>query len=398
MAITIVAAKPVESGEGYDDESYDPAVVYEPADDQPEEPVPTYEDGSSEERSKRSPLTDEQANRNFFNSINNNINRQVRRAQGEVPTIQLGDLLSAVEHTLVHSAQNLAIANATNTTSFNSTETSTVIALPITFPTASTTELALLDETSATEEPKIYVTEPSTDEVTDDALKRDSRKAEESIKPIESNGNLSLLSSITFSPSKSDDEIKIRELSPSEVTIKPEEVTMDLATTEEAPTSESSNITIIQTINSTQVSPADSDSVVRVQQQHITLFSAGAGIFPSLPSINLDLLTSSTTQETPAETDCLESSSEGSGESSSSHESNEKSLSDEKSTSSEKSSSDEKSFSDESDEKNTTKKCQSKVDSSTSSTTASPSTKKEESLQEKIAEVEADPVILTQGI
>lgn len=395
--IAVVAAKPVESDESYDDEHYDPSVVYEPdlsqQHDELGSPQATYDPEYSEEsrKTKRSVIGDV-VNRKFFENINDNINRQVRQTNDDddddddTPTIQLSDLLSAVEHTLIHSAHNLAKANATNTTSFNSDETSTVIALPITFPTPATTEATLLDEVEVSSTSELNkVTEKTILEVSNnDDAKRLTRKADESIIPIEGNGHLGLLTPITFSPSKVDDQIKIQE-------IKPSQVSDAINATSESPIADndSQNVTIIQTIKSTEISPVDADSVVRVQQQHITLFSAGAGVFPQLPSVDLDLLAtlSSSTPKTTA--DCTEDNSEGS---SSSEESNEK-----KSSSSPAKSSNESS--DESAEK-PAHKCKSNIgnNSNPTSATSESTVKKIDNLQEKIAEVEADPVILTQGI
>lgn len=330
VSIAVATAKPLESEDSYDEEHYEP-VVYQPdanqSNDEIQSPQATYDEDYSEEsrKTKRSLLGDDLESRKFFDTINKSVQREVRHAQGETPTIQLGDLLSAVEHTLVHSAQNLAIANATNATSFNSSETSTVIALPISFPTPSTAATLLDDVETATTVSDVDV----------------------------------------------------------------------VATTIQTPLADNDDddVTIIQTINSTQISPADSDSVVRVQQQHITLFSAGAGIFPHLPSVNLDLLATLTATSPKTPSDCLEANSDSS---SSSEESDEKKSSSPSTTSSNESS-------DESHEKpSVARKCVLKnaSDSIASTITTSDPTilKKTDNLQEKIAEVEADPVILTQGI
>lgn len=387
--ISIVAAKPLESDESYEDEHYDQSSVYQPSeqhDEEIESPQATYDPDYNYEgrQTKRSLDLD---NRKFFDNINENVNRQVRRADGETPTIQLGDLLTAVEHTLIHSAQNLAIANATNTTSFNSDETSTVIALPITFPTPQPTEATLLDdvEVSSSVSELSKVTEVTITEAnTAEESKRPARKADESIIPIEGNGHLGLLTPISFSASTTDDQNKIREkTSPDSQVV--------LSTNETAiPENDNQNVTIIQTIKSTEISPVDSESVVRVQQQHITLFSAGAGIFPQLPSVDLDLLATLSSSKTSS--DCTEDASSSS--SSSSEGSEEKKSSAPSSNSSNESS-------EESIEKTSVQKCKPSIANSNSndSTVTSESTvKKVDNLQEKIAEVEADPVILTQGI
>lgn len=377
IGISFVAAKPVESNESYDDEHFDSSVVYQPDQSQQHDdlgsPQATYDSDYSDEsgKKKRSLPSDELARQTFFDNINKQINRQVRRAQeddndddDDDPTIDLGDLLHAVEHTLIHSAHNLAIANATNTSSFSSDETSTVISLPISFPTPST-ESTLLDdvEVSSSSESHQATEQTVTGNTNIDDVNRPVRKAAESIIPIQSNGHIGLLTPIVFSSSTSDDLIKIKEVTPQSddaTTNTTSETLID----EDGP----QNITIIQTIKSSEISPPDEDSVVRVQQQHITLFSAAAGIFPSLPSIDLDKLA---TLQKP--TDCTEENSESSSTSTKS--------------------------SNESPEKpESSSKCKSNIDSSSLTTTDSPAVKKVDNLQEKIAEVEAEPVILTQGI
>lgn len=344
-------------------------------------PQATYDaDYSEESRQTKRSINGDDANRKFFD----NINRQVRRAEDDTPTIQLGDLLSAVEHTLIHSAQNLAIANATNTTSFNSDETSTVIALPITFPTPAP-DATLSDEVEvspANESTKV-TDETLTEDTKDDVAIRPVRKADESIIPIESNGHLGLLTPIALSPAAINEQIQSTE-------VKPQQESTVTTPTNETPIAEnipqndsqSQNVTIIQTINSTEISPSETDSSVRVQQQHITLFSAGAGVFPQLPSVDLDLLATLTASTPKTIPDCSEDSSS----------------SEESSSPSSKSSNESSSSSEESSEK-TAQKCKSTIDNSGSTSTTSESTvKKIDNLQEKIAEVEAEPVILTQGI
>lgn len=369
--IAIVVAKPVESDDSYEDEHYDPSVVYQPdlsqQHDELESPQATYDADYSDESRHQSKR-----------SLNSDSNRHVRHAENDPPTIQLNDLLSAVEHTLIHSAHNLAIANATNTTNFNSDETSTVIALPITFPTPATP--TLLDEVEvSSESDSSKVTEKSiTSEDSSDVAKRPARKADESLISEQSNGHLGPLTLSTV-----DEAIKTQDTTPQESAV--------VTSTNETPIADNDNknVTIIQTIKSTEISPADSDSVVRVQQQHITLFSAGAGIFPQLPSVNLDLLASLSNSTPKTTSDCTESDSEDS--SSSSDESDEKKSSAPSSKSSNESS-------EESSEK-PAQKCKVNItNGSPTGATSESSVKKIDNLQEKIAEVEADPVILTQGI
>lgn len=360
-------------------------------DNYPDQPV--QDDPEAPPKTKRSLESDISANQHFFDDIFNGFKRNVRKAlptddgssgssiSAPVPTIAINDLLHAVENTLFHSAQNLAIANATNTTSFNSSETSTVISLPISLPTP-VPVLSTDDEEAAK-------TTVSPCEKTLERLQRSEDDGVpapegESVKSLPANGGLTLLSPIVFSAPHADAANILQEHI---------EATEDtpIATTFETTLA---NITIIQTINSTQTIPTV-DGFTK-QQQHITLFSAGDGVFPVLPSVPLSHYDATT--EVSSNSISSSISSDSNSSSSSSEESQ-----DSKKTCSEESSSEESS--------EEVKKCLEKltvpIDTAKTVTSTVPSTttetlaekeKKEEILKEKIAEVAADPVILTQGI
>lgn len=251
-------------------------------------------------------------------------------------SIAISDLIGAVEHSLVHSTQTLSLTNATHTASNSNApvEASTVIAVPITLPT--TTE-------STTTTTPATTTGPTTTTVA-------------------SSGSSS-------APLNSDDYI---------ITPKPND------------DSNINNITILQTINSTQVHAAADDATMidRIQHQHITLFSAGAGIFPQLPSIKLRKIDDSTEQntETGGPTACghHEDSSIESGDGSAKP----KVVVDNSSV--------------EEVVKCALPSTASSITATSSSTSSSTTTEQsevaKEQLKTKIAEVEAEPVILTQGI
>jgi len=332
-------------------------------------------------------------NKQFFDSIfqATRITRDTDDVNA-VPTIALHDLISSVEHTLIHSAQNLAASNVTinnSTTTASETDSSNVshiqhIVLPITIPTPApqTNELMteVVDTTTVTE-----------DENEDDDSIRDNRSSEkidsehkevdfESVKPIE-NSNLGLLFPIALSPVANISHVENIEDDDKEVPV-----------TEETKVDDQKNITILQTINSTQTIPTQSD-VVHVHQQQITLFSANAGVFPNIHAVNAEDLPvlAQAVQTSSAKPDC-------SGEETS----NESSGDDATSSSEEQSSS-----SSSSEEKEKVKKtsCSHKSSVATSKTVenSTPSDEavkklKTDELKEKIAEVEAEPVILTQGI
>lgn len=372
-------------------------------DNYPDQPV--QDDPEAPPKTKRSLESDISANQHFFDDIFNGFKRNVRKAlptdesssntsvASPVPTIAINDLLHAVENTLFHSAQNLAIANATNTTSFNSSETSTVISLPISLPTP-------VPVISTAEEEAPTTTNSPCEEI----LERLQRSEEdgvlapegESIKSLSTNGGLTLLSPIAFSPPHADAANILQEHI---------EATEDtpIATTFETTLA---NITIIQTINSTQTIPTVNGH--RDQTQHITLFSAGDGVFPILPSVPLAHYDATTegSSNSSGSNSSSSSSSDSNLSSSSSEESHQR-----KKKCSEKSSSEESSSEESSEE---VKKCLEKlvvpIDASKTTLSTEPSTpstttetlaekeKKVEILKEKIAEVAADPVILTQGI
>lgn len=270
-------------------------------------------------------------------------------------TVALSDLVGAVEHTLVHSAQKLAVVNATGSAAFNSTETSTVIALPIRLPEETSTA------TTTTVEPELAGT----------------------VQAVQPSDSLNLLSVIAVSSTTStaadDDQITTATEKPTLISI------ADNADNVQ-------NITILQTINSTQVHAASTDAngdqrPEHVQHQHITLFSAGAGIFPNIPAVQLDEQQSANRSEAA-------SSSSSDSSSGSSDEENGPRNSDCESGAEENSA-----------ETGVTSKC-AWSDVTTKATTASGQAEREEAeqkaktekLKEKIAEVEAEPVILTQGI
>lgn len=286
---------------------------------------------------------------------------------------------------MIHSAQNLALSNVTSNLTTTITEpngdTNTTthvehIVLPISVPTP---------------EPKTeFSTEADVVEAeTEEVLIRDNRESEgsgsghietdfESVKPIE-HSNLGLLFPIALNPSANISHV-----------IAADESNDEASVTE---ATNAANITILHTINATQVIPTQSD-VVRVQQQQITLFSANAGFFPNIHAVNVEdlpsvaqTLPSSTTQP---EEDCAEE--ETSNEST-------------ESTSDESSSSESSS----SEEDVETKKTSCKVKSTSAASSSKPSESttpsaeavkklETEELKEQIAEVAADPVILTQGI
>lgn len=353
----------------------------------PEEPVhedPVYDPNDKPSRTKRQFTDDIVLSKQFFADIFKG--SRISRDTNGVPTIALHDLISSVEHTLIHSAQNLAASNVTSNVTTTITETSngnvtntqhTSIVLPITIPTPapkSTTES--VETTTVTEDDFVRDSRSSGDEVSEHE-EIDS----ESIKPIPKS-NLGLLFPISLMASANVYHVNVTDN---------EDVTEEAPVTEEVPQGDQSNITIIQTINSTQLIPTDSD-VVHVHQQHITLFSANAGFFPNIHALKVEDLPAlaqkvETSSLQPDHEDC-------SGEENS----------DESSSSEEKASSN--SSSEESDKPQiiscrrkisiATPKTVNPVEETTAIVTAKKT--KTDELKEKIAEVEADPVILTQGI
>jgi len=309
-----------------------------------------------------------------------------------VPTIALHDLISSVEHTLIHSAQNLAASNVTRNSTTTVTESESnnasniqhnVIVLPITIPTPAPQNEIVTEAVDTT----TVIGDENQDEA--DSI-RDNRSSEkivsehkevdfETVKPIE-NSNLGILFPIALNPSANISRV-----------VKTEDKDDEEVVTEETKVADQHNITILQTINSTQVIPTQSD-VVHFHQQQITLFSANAGVFPNIHAIKAEdfpVLVQSSSAE-PELDDC--SAEETSVE-----------TSDDDASSSE----DQSSSSSSSEEKEKLKKpaCSHRSSVATSKTVESstPSVEavkkiKSDELKEKIAEVEADPVILTQGI
>lgn len=367
-------------------------------DNYPDQPV--QEDPEAPPKTKRSLESDISANKHFFDDIFNGFKRNVRKALPNtdgstntsiatpVPTIAISDLLHSVENTLFHSAQNLAIANATNTTSFNSSETSTVISLPISLPTPMPVISTANEEAPST-------TYSNCEHILERLQRSENDGVPapegESVKSLPANGGLSLLSPIVFSAAHTD---------PANILQGHIEATEEtpIATTFETTLA---NITIIQTINSTQTIPTVDGH--REQEQHITLFSAADGVFPILPSVPLAHYDATTEVSSSGS-----SSTSASSISSKSSDSNSSSSSSEESHDSKKKCSEDSSSEESSEE---VKKCLEKlvvpiVDSkktsptepSTTTETLAEKEKKVEILKQKIAEVAADPVILTQGI
>lgn len=320
-------------------------------------------------------------NKQFFENIfkSSRISRDTDNGEA-VPTIALHDLISSVEHTLIHSAQNLAISNITanltlpNAEPENNTSHIEHIVLPISVPTPEPKT-----EESSTESDSV---ESATEDLirdnrSDDENGSGHREIEyESVKPIEKS-NLGILFPISLNPSANISHVIVAENSND-----------DAPVTEET---NPANITILQTINATQVVPTQSD-VVHIQQQQITLFSANAGIFPNIHAVKAEDL--------PTISQALQSSTAETEDCSGEETSNEKTdASSEENGSSDSSSSSEENVK----EKKTGCSAKSSVASPKPSESTTPSAeevKKMETdeLKEQIAEVEADPVILTQGI
>lgn len=325
-------------------------------------------------------------NKQFFENIfkSSRISRDTSDGDA-VPTIALYDLINSVEQTLIHSAQQFSLSNTTanlsktNAEQSESNNNSNVeeIALPISVPTPAprTEELA---------------TEPEDlESVTEEDLIRDQRSNDESgsghkvtdfesVKPIE-HSNLGILFPISLNPSANISHVVVAE-----------EPNEDVPVTEPTNPVDLLNITILHTINATQVFPTQSD-IFHVQQQQITFFSANAGVFPNIHAFNFaDLPTISQAQQSSVteEEDC-------SGEDTSDESAD--------------SSSEENSGSDSSSEENgnvkksgctvkTSTVASSKPTESTTPSVEAVEKLKTDELKEQIAEVEADPVILTQGI
>lgn len=333
-------------------------------------------------KSKRQLPDEINLNKQFFDEIFQASRKSRDTADDEVaPTIALHDLISAVEHTLIHSAQNLAASNVTGNLTAQSAEADTNnvsniqhIVLPITIPTPEPKPIEIatesVDETTVSEEDEESVTEHKSNDY-------------ESVKPLESS-NLGILLPISLNPS----------VNTSHVVLDEEQKDAPAPVTEETTLADQSNITILHTINSTQLIPNESDEGVHLHQQKITIFSANAGVFPNIHAFlaeDLPILSqqASSPQPEEEEEDC-------SGEETSPE-------ADDSTSSSEEDSSSDSS----SEEKDKVKKtgCSRKssvaVSNTAEATTPSVEVVKKiqtDELKTKIAEVEADPVILTQGI
>ena len=216
-------------------------------------------------KEKRSVQDDIAANKEFFDQIYKDVNRNVRRAQDDSsppPTINLSALIGSVEDTLIHSAQSLADSNLTistgNDTNAASIDSSTAIALPIDL-TPDVSPANDDNDDSAT------TTIPLADDVTEK-----NTHEYESVIPLKANGNLSLLQAIAL-PQKD----------------------LELPKEDEPPTTlptdfePSENLTVVQSINSSLVSPIDSG--VRVQEQQITILTGNTGIFSGIPLLQVNL-------------------------------------------------------------------------------------------------------------
>lgn len=307
-------------------------------------------------------------NKQFFENIFQASRISRDTSDGEpVPTIALHDLISSVEHTLIHSAQNLALSNITanltaaNTESSDNDNTSHVeqIVLPISVPTPSSSSKPEEDSTDS-----VDVTT-----VTEETLIRDLRSNDES-----GSGHI---------------ETEFESVKPIEHSNLADESHHDAPATEPTIPADPANITILHTINATQVIPTESD-VVHVHQQQITFFSANAGVFPNIHALNaadLPTITQNLQSGSPSEDCSGEETSNESGDSSSEDDSSSDSSSEEK-------------------DKPKKTGCTAKSSSVASSKPTESSTQsveaikklKTDELKEQIAEVEADPVILTQGI
>lgn len=344
---------------------------------------PNYNQNNKSLRLKRQLPEEITLNKQFFDNIFQASRKSRDTSDGDdVPTIALHDLISSVEHTLIHSAQNLAAFNVTGNLTSSNTETDSNnntnvqhtqhIILPITIPkSAPKTEdfvTESIDVTTVSEEDLIRDNRSNDDEIVPEHKVIEF----ESVKPIE-NSNLGILFPVSLNPSANISHVIVAENVP-----------------EETNNADQSNITIIHTINSTQVIPSQSSEsdVVHVHQQQITLFSANAGFFPNIHAVKAEDL--------PLQASSAQPEDECSGEENSNESDDETSGSEEKSSSS--SSSEEK-------EKTKNNGCIRKssvatskaVESTTPSAEAVKKIKTDE-LKEQIAEVEADPVILTQGI
>jgi hypothetical protein len=217
-------------------------------------------------------------NKQFFQDIFQSSRILRDTSDGEpAPTIALQDLISSVEHTLIHSAQNLASSNITanlaNSESSDNTTHVEQIVLPISVPTPKTEDAKELttesvDVTTVTEEDLIRDLR-SNDESASDHIVTEF----ENVKPIE-HSNLGIVFPISLNPSANISHVVVAE-----------ESHHDAPVTEPTIPADPSNITVLHTINASQVIPTESD-VVHVHQQQITFFSANDGVLPNIHAFN----------------------------------------------------------------------------------------------------------------
>lgn len=316
-------------------------------------------------------------NKNLFASLFE-FTRPQRKADSNesAQTIQLHGLVSAVESTLLNSANdiNAAKVKADSASAATSTSTTTTTTAPSS-DADKTTEKRIV---RAIEVPNNAKTE-ETDEDTDKDIKFDVDVVRaEPGRPQD----FSLLSPITFNtPSEPNDESTT--------------ATATSTTTETSSTIDPihhSNITIVKTSNTTHVIPTD--GAVHIQHQHIqhSIFHSNLAFLPTISPQQINTPTTApTSAEEKTQTSCQNSSNESGSDESSSEDSSE-------------------------ENKKTITKCTKESTNTTEDPkSAEASTpideqnskaikedlkllKKAQKLKEKIAEVEADPVILSQGI
>lgn len=317
------------------------------------------------------------------------------RSASNTPTIALSDLIGVVEHAIVHSPDKLAALDVVTSTETASAVTeaasaagsATETTAPSAVATAAASPSAAIATGTATVGAATTETLASADAATTDA------------DPIIETSTVIALPILLptpqteATPATDDDDAAAAETA---VTNAIESTATEVALT--APTTvptliqigsngdrpggdNPANITILQTIESSQVhSATDSDEIERVQHQHITLFSAGAGVFPLIPSLNGD------DPNAAAFIQKADSAEEGKSISSKSDES------DENAGGCGDSSEESKSV------ESATEKCALEKTAGKASENAAAKKAAKVSLKEKIAEVQAEPVILTQGI
>lgn len=350
-----------------------------------------YDQDNKPIRPKRQLPDEVNVNKQFFDDIFRASRKSRDTSDDDVaPTIALSDLISAVEHTLIHSAQNLAASNATGnlttrTTEPNKNNISNVsniqhIVLPITIPTPEPKPIEIVTEsvdvTTISEEDLIR--ENRSDE---ESVSEQSKTEFESVKPIEKS-NLGILFPISLNPSANISHAIVAD-----------EQHKDPPVTEATIQANPSNITILHTINSTQVIPNESDEGVHLHQQHITIFSANDGVLPNIHAFLAQDLPAyaqhASSPQPDEEEDC-------SGEEPSAEFENSTSSSEEDSSS--ESSSEEKEEVKKNECKHKSSVAVSKIVEATTPSEEAVKKMKTDELKVQIAEVEADPVILTQGI